>query len=165
MHTLPVNNILCILNNSLCTQSVIHFAVRTKQQALADFVRQQMTQGERTWSTHEVARRAKAAGYSLSNGTVQNILNCKQKNEVNDASLYALAHVFGVPPKEIIAIYHGTSLNEAEKGDAVNGTTAKIIGYAEELPPDVRHQLLLISETLWKESKKRKDDKGKKKAS
>lgn len=115
MQQIPVNNNLCISNNLLCTQSATHVAVHTRREALADWVRQQMTLGERDWSTHEVSRRAKAGGYTLSNGTVQNVLNVRHKGNISEATLRAFAHVFGVPPAEVFAIYHGTAVEEVSK--------------------------------------------------
>lgn len=129
-----VNNKLCVLGNALCTQSVIHFAVRSEREALAEYVRQQMKKGERDWSTHEVARRAKAGGYTLSNGTVQNILNCRQKGEVSEATLRALAYVFGVPPAEIFAVYHGTS--DEDESVIRNQRLAALAADAEKLTPE-----------------------------
>jgi transcriptional regulator with XRE-family HTH domain len=93
-----------------------------------------MKKGERDWSTHEVARRAKAGGYSLSNGTVQNILNLRQKGEVTEATLRALAYVFGVPPAEIFAVYHGTTV--ADEQVIRDQRLAALAVDAEKLSPE-----------------------------
>lgn len=68
-----------------------------------------MTLGEREWSTHEVARRAKAGGYTLSNGTVQSVLNPCNKGNVSEPTLRALAYVFGVDESVVLGVYYGTA--------------------------------------------------------
>lgn len=121
------------LNNTLFTQCAIRVGVRAEQAALAEYVRQQMKKGDRDWSNHEVARRAKAAGYSLSNGTVWNILNLRQKNITNE-TLEALAYVFEVPPAEVFAVYHGTSAED--EGVIRNQRLAALAADAEQLSPE-----------------------------
>lgn len=134
MQQISVNNRLLTLSNALCAQTVIHFAVLTGREALSEYVRQQMKKGERDWSTHEVARRAKAGGYTLSNGTVQNILNLRQKGEVTEATLRALAYVFGVPPAEIFGVYHGTTVVDEQV--IRNHKLAALGADAEKLSPE-----------------------------
>lgn len=109
MQHLSVNNLLCTSNSGLCTQSAIHIAVQTGREALAAWVRRQMTLGDRGWSTHEVARRAKAGGHTLSNGTVQSVLSESKKGIVSEPTLRALACAFGVDESEVFAIYYGTA--------------------------------------------------------
>ena len=112
----------------------MQYAVSVNREALADFVRQQMTRGDRDWSTHEVARRSRSGGYTLSNGTVQRVLNLNYKKDLNDETLRAFAYVFGVPPAQVFAIYHGT----ADEDEAVirNQRLAALAVDAEKLTPD-----------------------------
>lgn len=92
-----------------------------------------MHKGERDWGIREVERRARQGNYSLSNGTVSNILNCRQKN-VTRETLEALAYVFGVPPSEVFAVYHGTA---GEDENLIrNQRLAALAVDAEKLTPD-----------------------------
>jgi transcriptional regulator with XRE-family HTH domain len=65
-------------------------------------------------STHEISRRAKAAGYSLSNGTVSNILNCRVK-DVKEITLKGLAKAFKVLDDEVFRVYYGAGTDERLK--------------------------------------------------
>jgi transcriptional regulator with XRE-family HTH domain len=121
------------INDAVFKQFVIRNAVQSNRQALADYVRAQMKKGERDWSNHEVARRAKAAGFNLSNGTVWGILNCRYK-DVKDTTLEALAHVFGVPKAEIVSVYLGPP-TEAENLIR-NERLAALAADAEKLSPE-----------------------------
>lgn len=112
----------------------MQIAVSVNREALAEFVRQQMKLGERDWSTHEVARRARGGGYTLSNGTVQRVLNLNYKKDLNEDTLRALAYVFGVPPAQVFAVYHGTT-DEDEK-TIRNQRLAALAVDAEKLSPE-----------------------------
>lgn len=101
------------MGESLSSQYVTHSGVKNAREEFAQYVRDQMKKGERDWSTHEVARRAKAAGFKISNTTVANILNCRVK-DVSEDKLRALAKVFGVPEAEIFAAYHGTTTTDEQ---------------------------------------------------
>lgn len=121
------------MTTTFVNNDVIQLGVKNARQEFADYVRAQMSKGERSWSTHEVERRAKAAGYELSRTTVSNILNCRVK-DVSEDKLHALAAAFGVPPAEVIAVYHGMS-DEGE-GLIRNQRLAALAAEAEQLSPD-----------------------------
>lgn len=112
----------------------MQFAVSVNREALAEFVRQQMKRGDRDWSTHEVARRAKGAGYTLSNGTVQRVLNLNYKKDLNEDTLRAFAYVFGVPPAQVFAVYHGTA--DDDENTIRNQRLAALAVDAEKLTPE-----------------------------
>lgn len=109
-------------------------AVSVNREALAEFVRQQMKRGDRDWSTHEVARRAKGGGYTLSNGTVQRVLNLNYKKDLNEDTLRAFAYVFGVPPAQVFAVYHGTA--DEDETTIRNQRLAALAADAEKLAPE-----------------------------
>jgi transcriptional regulator with XRE-family HTH domain len=139
-------HLLCNLNNTLCRQYVIHYGVGTGREALADYVRRSMG-GERSWSTHEVARRAKAKGFTLSNGTVQNILKRKIKN-VQEETLRGLAAAFGDPPEIVFQIY---LRGDGQNGDGDQGRREKekrAQTFLRALPDDKLDDVLLFVETL-----------------
>lgn len=103
------------------------------RESFANYVREQMRKGERDWSTHEVARRATAAGFRLSSGTVSNILNCRVK-DVSEDKLRALAKVFGAPEAEVFAAYHGTTATD--ENTIRNQRLAALAVNAEQLSPE-----------------------------
>lgn len=121
------------MSATFASNDVIQLGVKHARQEFADYVRAQMNKGERSWSTHEVERRAKAAGYELSRTTVSNILN-RRVRDVSEDKLHALAAAFGVPPAEVIAVYHGM----AEEGVGLirNQRLAALAADAEKLSPE-----------------------------
>ena len=121
------------IRNTLRKQYVNQPAVNIDREVFASYVREQMQKGERDWSTHEVARRATAAGFRLSSGTVSNILNCRVK-DVSEDKLRALAKVFGVPEAEVFAAYHGTTA--ADEQVIRNQRLAALAVDAEKLAPE-----------------------------
>jgi transcriptional regulator with XRE-family HTH domain len=126
----------CNLNGTQVKHCAIRTDVRADRDRLADlaeFVRREMKKGDRDWSNHEVARRAKAGGYTLSNGTVWSILNKRYKN-VKDETLEALAYVFGVPKAEIVSIYLGPPTDAEHL--IRNERLAALAADAEKLSPE-----------------------------
>src|SRR5437870_8626911 len=102
MSITKINN----LNSVLFKYCAIQNDVRTdrdKVAVIADFIRQQKLKGDRDWSNHEIERRAKAGGYTLSNGTVWSILNNRYKS-ITDDTLEAIAYVFSVPKSEVFSL-------------------------------------------------------------
>ena len=95
-------------------------------------------------SSHDVARKAKAAGYSLSNGTVGNILRLTVQ-DVKEDTLRALAHVFHVPPAEVFRVYYGNSLGglKAEEESAVN--------YLRGLPEEKQTDAIIYLKMLYEQ--------------
>lgn len=121
------------MSATFVNNDVIQIGVKNVRQEFADYVRSQMNKGERSWSTHEVERRAKAAGYELSRTTVSNILNCRVR-DVSEEKLHALAAAFGVPPAEVFAIYHGTA--DEDETTIRNQRLAALAVDAEKLSPE-----------------------------
>lgn len=141
------SSILPELNNSLCTQSVIHFGVKTGRERLRDHLREKM--GD-TMSTHDVARRAKAAGFTLSNGTVGNILNLYVK-DIKEDTLRALARVFNEPPDEWFRLYYGTTQ------DGLAEQEQRAVNYMRGLPEEKQADVILYLKMLYEKYSEREN--------
>jgi transcriptional regulator with XRE-family HTH domain len=120
------------MGNTFADKGAIHSGVKVGRQKFAEYVRSQMSKGERDWSTYEIERRAQAKGHEISRTTVSNILNCKVR-DVSEDKLNALAAAFEVPPAEVFAAYRGT---EEEEGKIRNERLAALAADIEKLSPE-----------------------------
>lgn len=121
------------MDTTFVSNDVIQIGVKNARQHFAEYVYSQMNKGERSWSTHEVERRATAAGRKISRATVSNILNCRVK-DVSEVHLETLAIVFGVPPAEVFAAYRGTT--HEHSGIIRHERLAALAVDAEKLSPE-----------------------------
>ncbi len=135
------SNTLRDIHRTVCKQYVMQFGVNIGREELAAWLRGKMD--FHGWSTHEVSRRGKAAGYTLSNGTVSNILNVTIAN-VRDETLRALAAAFKVPETEILAIYSG----RPAPGEMAE-TTRRAVNLFEALPEETQDDALTFLEMLF----------------
>ena len=114
-------------------------------ESLADYVRR--VRNGKGLSQPEVERRS-AGG--ITDGYISQIENGYIKNVSLD-KLRALAKGLGVPEQEIFDVALGRSASTS-KPDA---DAARLVSYYEDSPPDIRQQMLLVCEALWRDAKSR----------
>lgn len=94
--------------NPLTIQYSKSFVVSVGRPKLAELVRRRASELNNL-STNEIARRAKAKGYDLSNGTVWNVMNNRVK-DVKEETLNALAYALELSIDEVLAAYYDKPL-------------------------------------------------------
>jgi transcriptional regulator with XRE-family HTH domain len=140
--------------NTLNIQCSKSFFVSIGRPKLAELVRCRAVEMNNL-STNEIARRAKAAGYELSNGTVWNVMNNRVK-DVKEDTLEAIGHVLNISKDEMLAAYYDKPLSEAEAFDSEIGVLFK--GF-DELSDKDKAEMLATVKMLGSEIQRRRPKK------
>jgi transcriptional regulator with XRE-family HTH domain len=133
------------------------FIVRNGQEALANFVRQEME--GRNWSTYDVVR--ESGGLISSNSTVWNVLNERGK-EVKDKTLRGLAKAFGVSDDRVFDIYLGKSSEPMTPHDFSSALEAlgveqfSAYGGVQKLTLEDQQEIIAMIEVMVEQKLKRK---------
>ncbi len=127
-------------SNIRCDKWII---VRNGQEALAEFVRQEME--SRNWSTYDIVR--ESGGLIKSNSTAWNVLNSRGK-EVKDKTLRGLAKAFNVPEKNVFDIYLETTKGHEAENNRLLEMAHKFDALPEEKRPAIEPLIDVLNREL-----------------